>query len=254
MDLELSGKTALVTGASKGIGLACAQRLAAEGCHLRLAARTKADLDSARASILASHNVDVQVFPCNLAVQGSATALMAENPDFDILVNNAGAIPSGSLQDIDEATWREAWDLKVFGYINLCRIAYASFKTRGGGVIINIIGAGGEKPTPGYIAGGAGNAALIALTRALGSSSLRDQIRVVGVNPGLIKTERMETLLRRGAELRFGDGDRWQELLDARYPPGEPAHIADLAAFLASPLSGFTTGTIVTADGGSSAR
>lgn len=254
MDLGLSGKTVLITGASKGIGLACARRFAEEGCHLRLTARTRADLEAARAEIGARQNVDIRVHPCDLADRGAAEALMADNTDIDILVNNAGAIPSGAIVDIEEDTWRTAWDLKVFGYINMCRAAHANMKANGGGVIINIIGAGGEKPTPGYIAGGAGNAALMALSRALGSTSSRDNIRVVGLNPGLIKTERMVTLLRRGAELRFGDGDRWQALLDSRYPPGEPEHIADMAAFLASPRSAFTTGTIVTVDGGSSAR
>lgn len=254
MELELSGKTALITGASKGIGLACARRFAEEGCNLRLAARTLTDLESARDSIGARHNVNVQLFPCDLAERGAAEALMAANTDIDILINNAGAIPSGFIVDIDEDTWRTAWDLKVFGYINMCRAAYAAMKARGEGVIINIIGVGGEKPTAGYIAGGAGNAALMALTRALGATSTRDNIRVVGLNPGLIKTERMQTLLERAAEIRFADASRWRELLDARYPPGEATHIADTAAFLASPRSAFTTGTIVTVDGGSAAR
>lgn len=254
MDLKLAGKTVLITGASKGIGYACAERFAAEGCHLRLVARTLSDLVTAIERIQKNHNVEISVFDVDLAEPGAVAALMEHNHDIDILVNNAGAIPSGSLLDIDEETWRNAWDLKVFGYINMCRAAYANFKARGGGVIVNVIGAGGEKPTPGYIAGGAGNAALMALSRALGSTSLRDNIRVLGLNPGLIETERLVTLMQSAATRRFGDKSRWQELLDARHPPGKPEHIADMTAFLASPLSGFTTGTIVTVDGGSSAR
>lgn len=254
MDLELAGKTVLITGASKGIGFACAERFAEEGCHLRLVARTAADLDSARDKITARSKTEIQIFPCDLSVPGSVDSLMQRNTDIDILVNNAGAIPNGFITDIQEDAWRVAWDLKVFGYINMCRAAYANLKARAGGTIINIIGAGGEKPSPGYIAGGAGNAALMALSRALGATSMRDNIRVIGLNPGLIRTGRMETQLRRAAEIRYGDDSRWQDLIDARYPPGEPAHIADMAAFLASPRSAFTTGTIVTVDGGASAR
>lgn len=254
MELHLEGKTALITGGSKGIGFACAMRFASEGANLILVSRTAADLLAAKERILAKNNVEVRTLPVDLSEAGAAESMMASAGDIGILVNNAGAIPSGTLSDIGEKEWRASWELKVFGYINLCRIAYQDMKQRGGGVIVNIIGAGGEKPTPGYIAGGAGNAALMALTRALGSSSSRDGVRVVGLNPGLIKTERMETLLRRAAQNRHGDPSRWQELLDARYPPGEPEHIADMAAFLASPLSAFTTGTIITVDGGSSAR
>jgi len=254
MDLKLHNKIALITGAPKGIGFACATRLAAEGCHLRLAARTTADLHNAQQKIQAQFEVDVQVFPCDLAIGDQARDLMAKNLDIDILINNAGAIPNGFLEDIDESTWRNAWDLKVFGYINTCREAFRNMKSRKHGVIINIIGAGGERPTPNYIVGGAGNAALMAMSRALGSDSLKYGVRVLGLNPGLIKTERLETLMRAHAKRKFNDESRWREMLNPELPPGEPDNIADMVALLASDLSCFTTGTIVTVDGGASAR
>ena len=94
----------------------------------------------------------------------------------------------------------------------------------------------------------------MAVTRALGARSIAKGIRVVGINPGLIVTDRMEALLRSQAENRFGDGERWGELIDQRLPPGKPEHIADMVAFLASNRSANTSGTIVTVDGGSSAR
>ena len=122
------------------------------------------------------------------------------------------------------------------------------------GVIINIIGAGGERPMQGYAAGAGGNAALMALTRALGARSTLDGIRVVGINPGLIETERLVTMQRTFAAEQLGDPERWRELLDTDFPPGRPAHIADMVAFLASPLSSNTTGTIITIDGGHCAR
>ncbi len=254
MELGLQGRTALVTGASKGIGRAIAERLASEGCDLWLVARSPDALDEAAEAITRRHGVKTTPITADLAHTEEIDRTWRETPLPDIVVNNAGAIPSGGLADVDDATWRAAWDLKVHGYIVLMRHAFAEMCERGRGVIINVIGAGGEKPTPGYIAGAGGNAALMAVTRALGSTSRRHGVRVLGVNPGLIHTERLETMLRTNAELRYGDPDRWRDLLDRRHPPGEPDHIAAAVAFLASDLSANTTGTIVTIDGGASAR
>src|SRR6187401_433629 len=224
MDLHLRGKVALVTGASKGIGLACARQLAEEGCHLHLASRTKADLERAKESIQARHNVSVTVHPVDLSNGDAARSLAAACSDIDILVNNAGAIPAGDLQTIDEQRWRDAWNLQVFGYINLCRAVYPAMKARGGGVIVNVLGAAGERPTWGYIAGSAGNASLMAFTRGMGGTSL------VACNPGLIRTERMETMLRASAQSKFGDPTRWQELIPTNPPVGTPEQCADLVA------------------------
>src|ERR1700735_3549427 len=121
MDLNLRGRTALVTGASKGIGLASAECLAAEGVNVILVARTQADLVAARARLASRHNVAIQVHAYDLSDSRNVDRLAADHPDIDILVNNAGAIPGGDLQTIDEQRWRDAWDLKVFGYINMCR-------------------------------------------------------------------------------------------------------------------------------------
>src|SRR6266850_2154740 len=132
MDLNLRGKLALVTGASKGIGLACARQLAEEGCHLHLASRTKVDLERASETIQARHNVSVTIHAVDLSDGDAARSLASACNDIDILVNNAGAIPAGDLQAIDEARWRDAWNLKVFGYINLCRAVYPVMKARGG--------------------------------------------------------------------------------------------------------------------------
>lgn len=254
MNLGLSGRLALVTGANKGIGLACAERLAAEGCRVHLVARTEKTLAAEAERLAKKHGAEVEFTALDLAAPGSDEALFAAVPNADVLVNNAGAIPSGGLNEVDEETWRQAWDLKVFGYINLSRRYLDAMRKRHSGVVINIIGAGGEKPRPGYIAGAGGNAALMAISRALGSSSLKDGVRVVGINPGMIVTERMTTLLKSQAQGRFGDEQRWQELIDPDFPPGKPEHIADMTAFLASDLSSNTTGTVITIDGGSCAR
>src|SRR5262249_10863701 len=138
MDLNLAGKTALITGASKGIGRATAEAFAAEGCNVILVSRTQADLEAAQAAIVRTANVRVDVVAAVLSVSATVSRLAENFPGIDILVNNAGAIPGGSLQEIDEQRWRAAWDLKVFGYVNMCRAFYAHMKARGRGVIINV--------------------------------------------------------------------------------------------------------------------
>jgi len=252
MDLGLRGRTVLITGASKGIGLATAEVLAEEGCNLILVSRTQADLDAARARITARHNVGVTVHALDLSDSTSIDKLVQLHPDIDVLVNNAGAIPAGYLHEIGEKRWREAWDLKVFGYINMCRAFYAAMAQRKQGVIINIIGTGGEKPDAGYIAGAGGNASLMAFTRALGGHASSDNLRVVGINPGPVLTERLETMLRKRAIDRFGDENRWQEQLSPMPygRAGRPEEVADMVAFLASDRSAYTAGTIITIDGG----
>lgn len=256
MDLQLRGRTALITGASKGIGIASAECLAAEGVNVILVSRTQADLDKARERIAGRHNVNVQVHAYDLSDSRNVNRLVEQHPDIDILVNNAGAIPGGDLQAITEQRWRDAWDLKVFGYINMCRRFYAEMKTRKRGVIINILGLAGEKMDRGYIAGSTGNAALMAFTKALGGSAGDDGLRVVGINPGAIATDRLVTLMRGRAQERFGDENRWEELMTPlpMGRAGKPEEIGVMVALLASDLSAYTTGTIITIDGGAANR
>ncbi|HJU20714.1 MAG TPA: SDR family oxidoreductase [Stellaceae bacterium] len=256
MDLGLRGRKALVTGASKGIGRACAEALAAEGCDVVLVARTAADLETVRAGITAAHNVAVRCCPFDLSDSRNVDALAAQCPDIEILINNAGAIPGGDLDAVDEARWRAAWDLKVFGYVNMTRRFYALMRERRRGVIVNIVGAAGESPDADYVAGSSGNASLMAFTRALGGAAPKDGLRVVGINPGPVMTERLITLMKTRAQSRFGDPERWQDFMKpmAFGRAAKPEEIADMAAFLASDLSAYTTGTIITIDGGGSSR
>src|SRR5882762_306714 len=256
MELGLRGRKALVTGASKGIGRACAEVLAEEGCDVVLVSRTAADLEAARAAIVAKHNVAVRFYPLDLSDSGNVDNLAAECADIDILVNNAGAIPGGDIAQIDEARWRTAWDLKIFGYINMTRRFYALMAARKKGVIINILGAAGENPDFNYIAGSSGNASLMAFTRAMGGTAPRDGLRVIGINPGPVMTERLITLMRTRAEANFGDPEKWTELMKplAFGRAAKPEEIGYMAAFLASDRSAYTTGSIVTIDGGGTSR
>jgi NAD(P)-dependent dehydrogenase (short-subunit alcohol dehydrogenase family) len=252
MELGLKGRSALVTGASKGIGRSIALQLADEGVNVAITARSAPELDRVRGEILARAKVNVQVFPLDLSDSRSVTRLAAECGNVDILVNNAGAIPRGRIDEVDEPRWRAAWDLKVFGYINMTRAFYALMKQRRSGVIINILGNGGERVDAGYVCGSAGNAALMAFTRAIGGASHKDGVRVVGINPGPVATERLVGLMQKEATDRFGSPDRWEELTKP-FPferAGTSEEIAAMTALLASDLSAYTTGTIVTIDGG----
>lgn len=256
MDLLLKGKRVLITGASQGIGEGLARGFAEEGCDLFLVARSADRLARIADEIRSSFGVKVDVRARDLTEPGVIAEIAADTDPVDVLVNNAGTIPSGSLADVDEASWRAGWDLKVYGYINLIREVYPRMKARGGGVIINNIGNGGEVFDPEYVAGTTGNAALMAFTRAIGGHSLDDNIRVVGVNPGPVDTDRIRNMLRKRARSWLGDENRYEELMQ-RYPLGRPAHlgeVTDLILFLASSRSGYTTGAIFTVDGGITSR
>ncbi len=252
MDLKLAGKRALVTGGSKGIGRAAAEVLADEGCDLILVARDAAALDAAAGGIRARRQVNVRVIPADLSSDAAVRKVAAEAGEIDIRVNNAGTIPPGDLLTVDDATWRRAWDLKVFGFISLCRAVYPRMKARRAGVIVNVIGAAGESFPASYIAGAAGNASLMAFTRALGKGAPADGLRVVGINPGPVETERHVMLQRDRAAKELGDAERWRELSKGMPfgRPATPAEIGWAVAFLASPMSGYTSGTVLTIDGG----
>ena len=256
MDLKLAGRTALITGGSRGIGLGVAQSLAAEGCHLHLTSRNAADLDAARGKIVGAHKVNVTCHALDLGVSENAKKLGQTCRNVDILVNNAGAIPQGTLAGLDEAKWRESWDLKVFGYINLSRDIYTAMCERKRGVIINVIGGAGERPTAGYIAGSMANASLMAFSRALGAESPNHGVRVVGLNPSATATDRGVTRWRNLAQKDLGDPERWRELTKG-FPFGRPAtveEVADVVAFLCSDRASYISGTIIAVDGGAAAR
>ncbi|SJZ32404.1 NAD(P)-dependent dehydrogenase, short-chain alcohol dehydrogenase family [Enhydrobacter aerosaccus] len=255
MKLDLTDKSALITGASKGIGLAVAQVLAHEGCDVHLAARNGEAMQAAKTAIEAETGRKVTVHVADLGSTPAMEALAIAAGPVDILVNNAGDIPAGPLDVVDDAAWRKGFDLKVFGYITLSRLLYPQMRGRDG-VIVNVIGNSGENWDASYIAGSTGNAALMAFTKALGGASLNEGVRVVGVNPGPVATDRMLKIMKRKAIDMLGSEDRWQELFD-KYPGKRPAtseEVADLVAFLASPRAGYITGTIVTIDGGIAAR
>lgn len=256
MDLNLKGRTAIVTGGSRGIGFGVAQLLAAEGCNLHLAARSAADLEAARAKIAAAHPVKITCHALDLADGENAVKLARDAGPVDILINNAGAIPQGTITSLDDATWRKSWDLKIFGFINLTRAVYGDMCKRRSGVIINVIGTAGERPTAGYIAGSMANSALITMSRALGAESPQHNVRVIGLNPTATATDRGVARWRNEAKEKLGDPERWPEMTKS-FPFGRPAsveEVANVVVFLASDRASYVSGTLVTVDGGASWR
>ena len=256
MDLQLKGLTALVTGGSRGIGLGVAQQLAAEGCNLHLASRSAADLEAARGKITAAHPVKVTCHALDLSVAENADRLARECGQLDILINNAGAIPQGGIADFDDKSWRAGWELKLFGYINLTREVYRGMCERRRGVIVNVIGGAGERPTAGYIAGSIANSGLMTMSRALGAESPKFGVRVLGLNPSATATDRGVVRWRNQAQKELGDAERWQELTKG-FPFGRPAsveEVANVVVFLASGCASYMSGTVVTVDGGAAWR
>jgi NAD(P)-dependent dehydrogenase (short-subunit alcohol dehydrogenase family) len=252
MEFDMKGKQVLITGGSKGIGLACAKAFAAEGCDLHLVARGVEQLETAQSEIVEAASVEVTLHAIDLSRPGAVEAVAESCGPVDVLVNNAGAIPGGSIETMDEALWRAAWDLKVFGYINMTREILPKMITRGSGVIVNVIGLAGAKPSYDYICGAAGNAALMAFTRGVGAGTTRHGVRVVGVNPTVTRTERTMALYKQRAQAAYGDENRWEELL-ADLPFGrqaEPQEVADLVVFCASDRASYLSGTVIDIDGG----
>jgi NAD(P)-dependent dehydrogenase (short-subunit alcohol dehydrogenase family) len=256
MDLKLCGQKVLITGSSLGIGEGLAHAFAGEGCHLHLTARSAEKLEAMKRDMEARYQVKVTTTAIDMTNSGAPEQIVTDAGDIDVLINNAGVIPSGTIFDVGPEQWRQGWALKGYGYADMIRLVYPRMKARGGGVILNNIGNGGEICDPQYIAGAAGNASIMAMTRALGGSSLDDNIRVVGINPGPVDTSRIYNMLRKFAENTLGDAARYPELM-GKYPLKRPAkihEITDLFLFLASFRSGYTSGAIFTVDGGIASR
>ncbi|MGB3289307.1 MAG: short-chain dehydrogenase/reductase [Burkholderiaceae bacterium] len=250
---SLKGKNALITGGSKGIGFAIAQALASKGCSLRLLARDAAGLEKAKQEIQKAYPVDVVVRAEDLSKPDSASAVGAAFPETDILVNCAGAIKRGGLTDLDLEAFRTAFDGKVMSTITLTHAIYPHMCNRKSGVIINIIGIAGERLNPKSIGTTTANAALIAFTKALGAESVDHGVRVVGINPGLIRTDRTAGLLTPTTE-----ADRTAYAALVKNLPygrmGEPSEVADAALFLASDSAKYISGEVLSVDAGSRFR
>lgn len=260
MDLNLTGRKVLITGGSSGIGFATAQRFVAEGAAVRIAARSTERLSNAEARLREAGAKDLHAYGFDLEQAEQRAALVEACGDVDILVNSAGTIPRATIEEMDEEAWRQSWELKLFASIDLTRAYYRRMKEKRSGTIINVIGSSGERPDYRFAAGSVANASLMALTKALGGVSPDFNVRILGINPGSVGTERTVRQLKRVATQRFGDESRWVELdkeADKTRPFGriqKPEQMAAVIVFLASDHAQYVTGTTVNVDGGALAR
>jgi NAD(P)-dependent dehydrogenase (short-subunit alcohol dehydrogenase family) len=257
MELNLTGRRALITGASAGIGLAIAKQLASEGCGIVAVARSEAPLAKMAEELRAAHGVEVTTVAADVASE-AAQAMLGERfgATVDVLVNNAGAVPAGTIEQVDQKRWRDGWELKVFGYIALTREFYARMRERRRGVNVNIIGAAGTAGDAKYLPGTTACAGLEAMTRALGAASPEHGVRVLAVSPGCVATEHLKKILQEYARSKLGDGERWPELTRS-LPFGRPAapeEVAPMVAFLASDHAAYMSGAVINIDGGQSQR
>jgi 3-oxoacyl-[acyl-carrier protein] reductase len=252
MDLQLSGKVAIVTGASRGIGRAIAELLAAEGMRLALAARSRDQLDALAASL----DTDCLVHAVDLRQPDAPASVVATAVDrfgrLDLLVNNAGATKRGDFLHLSDVDWSDGFALKFFGAMRCCRAAWPHLQASQG-AIVNIVGVGGRTGSADFAVGGSVNAALLNLTKALADRGVQDGVRVNAINPGSIATERLHIRLRKlASEQRIDQADAARHLAQtlgvARF--GAPDEIARAVAFLASPLAAYCQGAILDVDGG----
>ena len=257
MQTGLRGKVAMVSGASKGIGRAVAEKLAAEGASLSLCARGEGLLRALAGAIETKQDVACLAYPADLSrgqdIQGWVRATLGRFGGVDILVNNAGAAQGGAFLSLHDQAWLDSWQLKLFGYIRVAREVFPHLVRRGGGRIVNVIGIAGVQPMENYMIGGAANAALLNFTKALADEGAPHKILVTGVNPGPIRTERWEGILTKWGAAKGVSPDEAERDILKGVPlrrPGEADEVANVVVFLASELSGYVTGTTIAVDGG----
>jgi NAD(P)-dependent dehydrogenase (short-subunit alcohol dehydrogenase family) len=252
MELGLTGKAVLITGGSKGIGLACAAAFAAEGARVAICSRSQANLDLALATLPGALGFAADLRDAEAAAR-MVEAVTGQLGPLDILVNSAGAAKRMPADELNPLAWRAAMDSKYFSYINVMDPVVKLMAARGRGVIVNIIGSGGRVASPVHVAGGAANAALMLATAGLGAAYAARGVRVLGVSPGMTETGRVAGRLESDARLAGITLEEARARAVARIPMGrmaEPAEIASTVVFLASGQASYLTAVTVAMDGG----
>jgi NAD(P)-dependent dehydrogenase (short-subunit alcohol dehydrogenase family) len=255
MTFGLAGRVGIITGASRGIGAATARILAAEGMRVVLAARS-ADAMAEVAESIAAAGGEAAIEVADLSAPGAAERCVATALDrfgrLDLVVNNAGATKRGDFLALTDADWADGFGLKLFGAVRLCRAAWPALREQRG-AIVNIAGVGGRVASAEFTIGGAVNAGMMNLTKALADRGVVDGVRVNAINPGSVATDRLTTRIRaRGEELGLDEAAAAVRLAAetgvARF--AAPEEIARVIAFLASDAAGYIQGALLDVDGG----
>ncbi len=258
MDLNLQGKHALITGGSKGIGLACARGLLAEGARVSLVSRGMENLAAAKQSLLAEFagaEDRIALYGADLKDAAAAARMVDEaeaTGPIDILVNSAGAARRTPPDDLTPVDWHAAMQAKYFTYIHVMDPVIKRMAGRGQGAIVNVVGAGGKVAGPTHLPGGAANAALMLASAGLAAAYGPRGVRVNAVNPGITRTERMQQGLEADARLANTTPDQALAQIAARLPLrriATPEEIANAVVFLCSDRASYITGAIVAMDG-----
>jgi NAD(P)-dependent dehydrogenase (short-subunit alcohol dehydrogenase family) len=256
MDLQLSGKIALVTGASKGIGRAVAQQLAAEGADVVITARTEQPLEDAAREIAAMTNREIVAMAGDMSktddVERCVNATLKKFGRIDILVTCAGSSPGGLLEDLTEDQWMSSLNLKFMGYVRSVRAVIPHMRERGEGSIVLVVGNDGLKPSYWEMTAGVANAADINFASSVAEQYGRHGVRINTVNPGPVNTDRWDVLEKAFARDKKVDQSRAHELALSSIPMNricEPQEVASLVVFLASPRAGFINGAHIPIDG-----
>ena len=254
LDLGLTGKVAIVTGGSEGLGRATAMRFAREGCHVVICARRKDVLERAAEAIRKQTGVQVLAQVADVTrladVEAVVDATLAAHGGVDILVNNAGTSSAGAFEKVDDATWAADIEVKLMAAVRFCRLVIPHMRKRGGGRIVNVTTVGGKVPAARALPTSVTRAAGINLTKSLANEYAPEHILVNTVCLGLVKSAQWE---RRA---KGGDMESYYREAAKRVPVGrvgEAEEFADLVAFLCSARAGYITGTAVNFDGGMSA-
>ncbi|HLK51014.1 MAG TPA: SDR family NAD(P)-dependent oxidoreductase [Bryobacteraceae bacterium] len=255
MERRLKGKTAIVTGANRGIGKAIAQRLAAEGCRLVLCARDSRLLQETQREIegaggpAASLALDLRTPEAAVRLTEFAKKTFGQ---IDIVVNNAGATRRGEFLELTDADWEDGFALKFFGAVRLTRAAWPHLRASAGSVV-NISGVGGRMPGAQFAIGGSVNAAMLSFTKAMADVGIRDGVRVNAINPGNVRTARYLQRLEQVAREHGVDTASAEKKIIAGAQVtriGEPEDIAALVAFVVSAEGSFLQGALIDMDGG----